>query len=69
MKFCYSGGSIPLTALLKEAAGGEFIFLGTALPEDRIHAPNENFSKKQFVDGFYMIVKGLEVFAQNKNRC
>ncbi|MCH9617638.1 MAG: Succinyl-diaminopimelate desuccinylase [Chlamydiia bacterium] len=67
VKFCYSGGSIPLTAVLGKAAGGECIFLGTALPEDRIHAPNENFSKKQFIDGYHMIAKGLEVFAQNKN--
>lgn len=68
VKFCYSGGSIPLTSILLKAAGGECIFLGTALPEDRIHAPNENFSKKQFIDGYHMITKGLEVFAQNKKR-
>jgi acetylornithine deacetylase/succinyl-diaminopimelate desuccinylase-like protein len=68
VKFSYSGGSIPLTAILGKAAGGEYIFLGTALPEDRIHSPNESFSKKQFIDGYHMITKGLEVFAQNKNR-
>ncbi len=66
-QFTYSGGSIPLTAILAKATGGEFIFLGTGLPEDRIHSPNENFSKKQFVDGYHMITKGLEVFAENKN--
>ena len=66
VKFSYAGGSVPLTAHLKEAAGGECVFLGTALPEDRIHSPNENFGKKQFFDGFLMVAKGLEVFAQNK---
>lgn len=67
--FVYSGGSIPLTAILAEVSGGEYIFLGTALPEDRIHAPNESFGLKQFKDGYMMIAKGLEVFAQNKKQC
>nr|MCH9811176.1 peptidase dimerization domain-containing protein [bacterium] len=67
VKFSYTGGSVPLTAHLKEAAGGDALFLGTGLPEDRIHSPNENFGKKQFFDGFLMVAKGLEVFAQNKN--
>ncbi|MCH9620896.1 MAG: Succinyl-diaminopimelate desuccinylase [Chlamydiia bacterium] len=66
IKFNFCGGSIPLTAILAKAAGAECAFLGTALPSDRIHSPNENFSKKQFVDGYKMITKGLEVFAENK---
>lgn len=64
--FTYSGGSIPLTTILAEASGGEYVFLGTALPSDRIHSPNENFSIRQFIDGYRMIAKGLEVFAENK---
>ena len=67
-KFCYSGGSIPLTSILGKSSGAEYIFLGTALPEDRIHSPNENFSKRQFIDGYYMITKGLEIFAENKKQ-
>lgn len=66
--FTYSGGSIPLTAILAKYSGGEYIFLGTALPQDRIHAPDENFSIKQFTDGYHMIAKGLEVFAENKKQ-
>ena len=68
-KFSYCGGSIPLTEILAKASGGEYIFLGTGLPGDRIHSPNENFSKRQFVDGFRIITKGLEVFAENKKGC
>jgi acetylornithine deacetylase/succinyl-diaminopimelate desuccinylase-like protein len=68
-KLAYMGGSIPITSTLAECSGGEYIFLGTALPEDRIHAPNESFSLKQLEDGFILIAKGLEVFAENKNRC
>ena len=67
-KFGYNGGSIPLAEMLTKTSGGECIFLGTALPEDRIHSPDESFGKKQFEDGFIMIAKGLEVFAQNKNQ-
>ena len=66
-KLAYMGGSIPITSVLGECSGGEYIFLGTALPEDRIHAPNESFSVKQWEDGFFLITKGLEVFAENKN--
>jgi acetylornithine deacetylase/succinyl-diaminopimelate desuccinylase-like protein len=66
-KLAYMGGSIPITSVLGECSDGEYIFLGTALPEDRIHAPNESFSVKQWEDGFFLITKGLEVFAENKN--
>jgi acetylornithine deacetylase/succinyl-diaminopimelate desuccinylase-like protein len=67
-KFGYNGGSIPLASTLQEASEGECIFLGMGLSEDRIHSPNESFGKKQFEDGFIMIAKGLEVFAQNKHQ-
>ncbi len=39
-----SGGSIPVTADLAEAAEALPLLIGYGLPEDNIHAPNENFS-------------------------
>ena len=63
--FGMSGGSIPLSKELQEAAKGEFIFSGVSFPDDHIHAPNERYSLEQFEKGFHIIYRALELFAQN----
>lgn len=64
--FIFSGGSIPITTMLKKYSGADFVMPGTALECDNIHAPNESFGVKQFYFGFLMIAESLELFAQNK---
>lgn len=56
------GGSIPISAKLQEAAGGELLFVGLGLPDDNIHAPNEHFSLKRFEEGFLSICLALHHF-------
>lgn len=60
----YGGGSIPITPILAEHSGAEFILPGVGLPCDRIHAPNESFGLDQLRQGFLIITKSLELFAQ-----
>lgn len=50
--FSWEGGSIPVVSSLAKAAGAEPLLVGFGLDEDRIHAPNESFSLKQFELGF-----------------
>lgn len=41
--FLRSGGTIPVVNLLQEILGIPTVLMGFALPDDRMHAPNEKF--------------------------
>jgi acetylornithine deacetylase/succinyl-diaminopimelate desuccinylase-like protein len=41
--FLRSGGTIPVVGMLQESLGVPTVLMGFALPDDRMHAPNEKF--------------------------
>ncbi len=45
------GGSIPIVQTFKELLGVETLLLGLALPDSRVHSPNENFPLENFYAG------------------
>lgn len=45
------GGSIPIVQTFKELLGVETLLLGLALPDSRVHSPNENFPLENFYIG------------------
>jgi acetylornithine deacetylase/succinyl-diaminopimelate desuccinylase-like protein len=45
------GGSIPIVQTFKEVLGADTLLLGLALPDARLHAPNENFPIENFFAG------------------
>ncbi len=49
--FVRSGGSIPVVNEFQELLGAPTILMGFALPDDRIHAPNEKFHLPNFFKG------------------
>ncbi|HYG78745.1 MAG TPA: M20/M25/M40 family metallo-hydrolase, partial [Pyrinomonadaceae bacterium] len=49
--FVRSGGSIPVVNEFQEALGAPVVLMGFALPDDRIHAPNEKFHLPNFFKG------------------
>ena len=49
--FVRSGGSIPVVNEFQEALGAPAVLMGFALPDDRIHAPNEKFHLPNFFNG------------------
>jgi acetylornithine deacetylase/succinyl-diaminopimelate desuccinylase-like protein len=57
--FLWEGASIPIIPLLSEVAGAEPVLVGFGLEEDRIHAPNESFSLRQFEAGFRYVTSFL----------
>ncbi len=63
-EFIVEGGSIPITAKLAEACGGETVFAGLALADDQIHAPNERFSLDRIEKGFLSIGRLLSIIAE-----
>jgi len=51
----WEGGSIPIIAELARVSGATPLLVGFGLEEDRIHAPNESFSLRQFEMGFVWV--------------
>ena len=49
--FLRSGGSIPAVSMFQEVLGIPSVLMGFALPDDRIHAPNEKFHLPNFHKG------------------
>ncbi len=61
--YSWEGGSIPVVSSLAQASGAEPLLVGFGLSEDRIHAPNESFSIKQFELGFLYATMMLSQFS------
>lgn len=57
------GGSIPIINTFKKVLGADTLMLGLALPDCRIHAPNENFAVDNFEAGIRLNAALLEELA------
>src|SRR4029077_11073353 len=63
--FVRSGGTIPVTHTFQEVLGIHTVLMGFALPNDRVHAPNEKFHLPNFLGGiatciwFLMAIRSL----------
>ena len=49
--FIREGGSVPITQSFKDILGIDTLLLGLALPDCKVHSPNENFSIENFHAG------------------
>jgi acetylornithine deacetylase/succinyl-diaminopimelate desuccinylase-like protein len=58
--FIREGGSIPITQSFKDVLGIDTLMLGLALPDSKVHSPNENFSVENFHAGIRLNRKLLE---------
>jgi len=58
--FLRSGGSIPIVNHFQELLGVPTVLMGFALPDDRIHAPNEKFHLPNFFRGVETCRRFLE---------
>lgn len=56
-----SGGSIPVGALFDSVLHAPIIFMGTGLPDDNIHAPNEKYSLPNFYHLIRQAVRFLDI--------
>jgi len=61
--FLRSGGSIPVVNLFQEVLGIPTALMGFALPDDRLHAPNERFFLPNFERGIATCLAFLEEMA------
>jgi acetylornithine deacetylase/succinyl-diaminopimelate desuccinylase-like protein len=63
-----SGGTIPVTHTFQRVLGVPTVLMGFALPEDRIHAPNEKFHLPNFFRGIQTCVWFLRAVAAEPKR-
>jgi acetylornithine deacetylase/succinyl-diaminopimelate desuccinylase-like protein len=61
--FVRSGGTIPVVNAFREVLGLHTVLLGFALPDDRIHAPNERFHLPNFTRGIETAIAFLDEVA------
>jgi acetylornithine deacetylase/succinyl-diaminopimelate desuccinylase-like protein len=62
--FLRSGGTIPIVNHFQELLGLPTVLMGFALPDDRIHAPNEKFHLPNFYRGIKTSVCFLETIGK-----
>ncbi len=55
------GGSIPIGALFGSVLHVPVVFIGTGLPDDNIHAPNEKYHLPYFYKGIRQAIRFLDI--------
>jgi acetylornithine deacetylase/succinyl-diaminopimelate desuccinylase-like protein len=63
--FIREGGSIPITQSFKDVLGVDTLLLGLALPDCKVHSPNENFAIENFHAGIRLNRRLLEQIAES----
>jgi acetylornithine deacetylase/succinyl-diaminopimelate desuccinylase-like protein len=65
--FLRSGGSVPAASMFQKILGIPTVLMGFALPDDRIHAPNERFHLPNFFRGIETSIWYLATAAKLKS--
>ena len=61
--FLRSGGTIPILSVLQKTLGIPTVLMGFALPDDRVHAPNEKFHIPNFIRGIETSIWFMDALA------
>jgi acetylornithine deacetylase/succinyl-diaminopimelate desuccinylase-like protein len=64
--FIREGGSVPITQSFKDVLNLDTLLLGLALPDAKVHSPNENFPVENFEAGIRLNQRLLEEIAELK---
>jgi acetylornithine deacetylase/succinyl-diaminopimelate desuccinylase-like protein len=62
-----SGGTIPILSTFQQVLGIPTVLMGFALPNDRIHAPNEKFHLPNFFNGIKTCIWFLATIGPGRN--
>ncbi len=66
--FLRSGGTIPVIALFQDILGLDTLLMGFALPDDGMHAPNEQFHLPNFFNGISTSIHFLTEIADQSTK-
>ncbi|HEX8983273.1 MAG TPA: dipeptidase [Ktedonobacterales bacterium] len=55
------GGSIPIAALFDQILHAPVVLMGTGLPDDNVHAPNEKYSLKNYYHNIRQAARFLDI--------
>jgi acetylornithine deacetylase/succinyl-diaminopimelate desuccinylase-like protein len=66
--FLRSGGTIPAVSMFQETLNVPTILMGFALPDDRIHAPNEKFHLPNFFNGIATCIWFLDAVSSQRSQ-
>jgi acetylornithine deacetylase/succinyl-diaminopimelate desuccinylase-like protein len=61
-----AGGSVPVVAEIVQKIKCEPVMMGTSLPDDNIHAPNEHFGLDRFEMGFLTVARTISLLGEEK---
>jgi acetylornithine deacetylase/succinyl-diaminopimelate desuccinylase-like protein len=61
--FLRSGGTIPILSTFQKTLGIPTVLMGFALPQDRVHAPNEKFYLPNFFRGIETSIWFMDALA------
>ncbi len=64
--FIREGGSVPITQSFKDVLNLDTLLLGLALPDSKVHSPNENFPVENFEGGIRLNQRLLQEIAELK---
>ncbi|HEU0025916.1 MAG TPA: dipeptidase [Ktedonobacterales bacterium] len=59
------GGSIPVAALFSKILHAPVIMMGTGLPDDNVHAPNEKYHLPNYYHGIRQAVRYLDIIGED----
>ncbi len=59
------GGSIPIAALFDKVLHAAVVIMGTGLPDDNIHAPNEKYHLPNYYHGIRQTVRYFDILGQD----
>lgn len=59
------GGSVPIAALFSKILHAPVVLMGTGLPDDNIHAPNEKYHLPNFYHNIRQAVRYLDILGQD----
>src|SRR5262249_59873157 len=62
-----SGGTIPVVNTLQAILGIPTVLMGFALPDDRMHAPNEKFHLPNFFNGIATCIWFLDAVSSQRS--
>ena len=65
--FLRNGGTFPVVSMLRDVLGANTVLMGFALPDDKLHGPNEKFHLPNFYKGIATCIRFLNAVGAERS--